>query len=156
VLEILMLFLIGRHIASIVKRKNRSPTGYVLMFVFSYIGAVIVGAIIGAVIAEASGAGEDEALIFMVMGYLLGIGGAICISYLIVCSLSPLKKQRRYDDYDDYDDEPRRRRRDEDDDDYDRPRSRRRDDDDDYDRPRSRRNDEDEYRPRRGPREDYE
>jgi len=157
-LEILMLFLIGRHIAAIVKRKNRNPTGYVLMFVFGYIGAVIFGAIVGGVIAGASGMDEDEALIPIVLGYLIGIGIAICISYLVVCSLSPLKKQSRYDDYDDYDDEPRRRRRYEDDDNYDRPRSRRRDDDEDEYRPRSRRrdDDDDDWRPRRGPREDYE
>ena len=109
-LEILMLFLIGRHIASIAKRKNRNPTGYVLMFIFGYIGAAITCAITGGVIASAADVREDDLLPFFILGYFVGIVGAISFSYLVVCSVSPLAKRRRVGDYDDYDDRPRRRR----------------------------------------------
>lgn len=153
-LDILILFLVGRHIATIAKRKNRNPVGYVLLLVFSYVGVVFVCAIFAGVIAAANGKGEGELMPFILIGVLIGMVASISLSYIVVCSVSPLKKHR-YDDYDDYDDEPARRGRYDEGDDYDRPRSRRREDDDEY-RPRSRPREDDDYRPRRGPREDYE
>lgn len=141
-LEIIILVLCGRHIASIAKRKNRSPVGYVLLMVGGWYGGAIFGAIVGAVLAAAAQANEDDLFVYIMPLLLLGAVGGLGCSYLVVCSVAPLPKRREYeDDYDDY--VPRRKRsRVEDDDEYDdRPSSRRRDED--YDDRRRPRRDED-------------
>jgi hypothetical protein len=151
-LEIIILFVVGRHIASIAKRKNRNPVGYVLLLVGCYFGGAVSFGIAGMVVGNSANAAENEALVFFFMGYLVGAALGVGLAYLIVNSVAPIKKRRRRDDYDDqyddYDDcdRPRRRRHDEidDEDDHDRPRARRRDDEYDHDRPR------------RGRRDDYE
>jgi hypothetical protein len=145
-LEIIILFVVGRHIASIAKRKNRNPVGYVLLLVGCYFGGAITFGIIGMVMAGAAEAAENEALLVFFMGYLVGAALGVGLAYLIVNSVAPRPRDSEYDDYDDYD-RSRRRRRDE------------IEDDDDYDRPRSRRWDDDHYddeRPRRSRRDDYE
>jgi MFS family permease len=143
-LEIIILVLCGRHIASIAKRKNRSAVGYVILMVLGWYGGAFAGAILGVIVAEASGIRGDDNMGFLIVGLLLGAVSGLGFAYLVVCSVSPLPKRRGADDddYDDYDDRPRRRR-DYDEDEYDRPRSRRRDEDYDDDRPRRRRRDDD-------------
>lgn len=144
-LEIIILVLCGKHIASIAKRKNRNPVGYVLLMVGGWYGGAILGAIVGAILGAAAEANEDDFFLFILPFLLLGAACGLGLSYLVVCSVSPLPNRRN--EYDDYDDEPRRRRRQDDeyDDHYeDRPSSRRRDEDDE-DRPRRRRRVEDDY-----------
>lgn len=147
-LEIIILVLCGRHIASIAKRKNRNPVGYVILMVFGWYGGAFGGAIFGAVLAAA--AQSKEEMLFIIPLLLLGAVSGLGCAYLIVCSVSPLKRPRRgyddeYDDYDDYDLPSRRRDHDYEDGDHDRPRSRRRyvDEDDDRRPRRSRRRDDD-------------
>lgn len=145
-LEILLLFLIGRNIASIAKRKNRNPVGYVVLFVLAYFGLAVTCGIVGLVAAGAGQAGEDEAMPFVLLGYLIGVATAVGLSYLVVCSVPPLERRPgEYDDYEDYEEDIRSRRRGREDDgsDYDRPRRRRPDDEyeDDEPRPRRRRRD---------------
>jgi hypothetical protein len=150
VLEIILLFVLGKNIAAIARRKNRNPVGYVLLLVFGWFGLGFVFAILAVVIGMAAGMNEDEVLLPAILGYLVGAACAAGLAYLVVGAVSPLRRKRRFDDeddYDDYEDRPRRRRpRDEDpydyDDEPDDPRSRRRPrDEDDYDRPRRRRDD---------------
>jgi hypothetical protein len=150
-LEIILLFVIGKNIASIAKKKNRNPVGYVLILVFGWFVLAFGFGIIGLVLAEGAGGNGDAAIFLILPGFLLGAACAVGLAYLVVGMVSPIKKSRRKsdyeDEYDDYDDQPRRRRDEDDDDDRprrrrdegdDRPRSRRRDEDDEYDRPRRR------------------
>jgi hypothetical protein len=140
VLDIIVLVLCGRHIASIAKRKNRNPVGYVLLLVFGWIGLEVLGGITGIILAEVTGAREDEAMLFIVPLAIMGALSGLGLAYLVVCSVAPLKRRRRtYDDYDDYDDAPRSDRRDRDDE-YDRHRASRREVEyDEYDDRRRRR-----------------
>lgn len=149
-LDFIVLFLVGRHIAAIAKRKNRSPVGYVLLLVFSYFSLGIFLGIVSIVVAGADpDAPDNEMILAAIPGLLIGYALAVALSYIVVCAVPPVPKRRRYRDeeYDDDDDEDRPiRRRDDDPYDYDddRPRRRRRDEDDgydDYDRPRRRRDD---------------
>jgi hypothetical protein len=149
VLDILVLFLVGRHIYLIAKRKNRNPVGYVLLLVFAYLGLGVFCGIVSIVIAGVDpDQGNDNDLILAALpGLLIGYVLGLALAYIVVGLVPPVPKRRyRDEEYDDYDDEDRPRRRQRDDDLYDydddRPRSRRRDDeDDDYDRPRRRRDD---------------
>ena len=148
-LDILVLFLVGRHIAAIAKRKNRNPVGYVLLLVFAYFGLGItlgIGAIVVAGVDPDQG-NDNDFILAALPGLLIGYGLGVALAYVVVGAVSPLPKRRsQEDDYDDYDDRPRRGRRDEmayDYEDDDRSRGRRRDDDeDDYDRPRRGRRDD--------------
>lgn len=150
-LDIIVLFLVGRHISAIAKRKNRNPVGYVLLLVFGYFG---LGFMCGLAAILVSGIDPDQAadndlLLAAIPGVLVGYVLGVALAYVVVGAVPPLRKRRsydegEYDDYDDYDDQPRRRRRDEDPYDYedDRPRRPRyEEDEDDYDRPRRRRDD---------------
>jgi hypothetical protein len=150
VLDILVAFLVGRHIASIARRKNRAPVGYVLAFVFAYVFLGLGFGIAGVVLAgeDPANPNNNDLILAVLPGLLIGYALGIAFGYTLVCAVPPVPKRRRrhedYDDYeDDYDDRPIRRRRDDDDhyDDDDHPHSRRRDDEDDYDRPRRRRDD---------------
>lgn len=162
-LEIVFLFLLGRNIASIARKKNRNPAGYVLLLVFGWFGLGFGLGVVAAVIAVTGGMNEDDAVGPFIVGYLVGAACAAGLAYLVVGSVSKLPRATEYDDYDDadYDDRPRRRR-DEDPYDYedDRPRGRRDEDryEHDDDRPRRRRHEDDEDddydRPRRR-RDDY-
>jgi hypothetical protein len=143
VLEILVLFLVGRHIARIARRKNRGPVPYVLLLVGSYLCAACAGGIGALVVSGARVEDDKEFFVAFLPGYVVGAALAVGFSYLVVGMVPPLVKRRDYDDYDDYEDESRRPRYREDYED-DEPRSRRgyEDDDDDYDRPRRRRRDD--------------
>lgn len=151
-LDIIILVLVGLHIAKIARRKNRSPVGYVLLLVFSYFGLGIFLGIVSIVVADVDPDGPDnEFILAAIPGLLIGYALAVGLSYIVVCAVPPVpKRRRRYRDaeYDDYDDDNhdrpvRRPLRDEDPYDYDddRPR-RRRDEDDDFDRPRRGRRDD--------------
>jgi hypothetical protein len=137
VLEILLLFVLGKKIAAIAKEKNRSPVGYVLLLVFGWFILGFGGGVVLAIIAVSGGAKEDDALVAFIPGYLVGVVCAAVLAFTVVKMASPLRRHRggdEYDDYDDYEEESRRR----DDYDNDRPRRGRRDEDDDFDRPRRR------------------
>jgi hypothetical protein len=132
-LEIIILVLAGRHIASIARRKNRSPVGYVLLMVFGWYGAGLCGAFVGGIFAGLLDVPDGPDLAFIVVGFLVGAVSGLGVAYLVVYSVPPLRRPRGdYDDYEDYDDPPRRRDAE---DEFDRRRER-----DEYDdRPRRRR-----------------
>jgi hypothetical protein len=148
IVEIIVLVLVGRHIASLAREKKRKPVGYVLLLVGCYLGGAFSFCLLGWVLADAIDADEKVSMALGVMGYLIGVGLGVGLTYLIVWSLPPIRKRRRRRRYDDDDyDHPRRRRFDEiedEEEEHDRLWSRRRDYDDSDDRPR------------RGRRDDYE
>jgi hypothetical protein len=49
-LEILLVIWLSKKIAATVKEKGRQPAGYVVLFVFLWIGGEITGAVIGMLI----------------------------------------------------------------------------------------------------------
>jgi hypothetical protein len=152
VLDILVLFLVGRHIAAITKRKNRNPVGYVLLLVFAYIGFGLTFGITAVIVAgvDMDQGNDNDFLLAFMAGALIGYAVGVGLAYTVACAVPPLPKRRYredgYDDYDDYDAAgPPIRRRDADPYDYEdepRARRRRRDEDDDYDRPRRRRDED--------------
>jgi hypothetical protein len=127
-LEIIILVLVGRHIASIVRKKNRSPVGYVLLMIFAWYGGAICGAMIGTILAELLQIPDGQDMIFVFGGLFIGAISGLGLTYLVACSVPPKARHRdEYDDYEDYDGLPRYGRY-EPEDDYDRPRRRRHDD----------------------------
>jgi hypothetical protein len=154
VLDIIVLFLVGRHIHSIAKRKNRNPVGYVLLLVFGYFGLGITCGIVAILVAgvDPDDANDKDFILTALPGVLVGYAIGVALAYIVVGAVPPLPKRRSYDggEYDDYDDydRPRRSRRDQDPYDYedDRPRDRRDEGryEHDDDRPRRRRHEDDE------------
>lgn len=149
-MDIAVAFLVGFHIARIARRKNRNPVGYVLAFVFAFIGLGCGGGVASLALSDFDfeNGGDNDFILAFLPGLLIGYVLAVGFGYALVCAVPPLPKRRReYEDYDDdyddhdaggrpirgprdrgrYDDAPRRTRDDEDYDDYDRP-PRRRDD----------------------------
>ena len=151
-MAIAVAFLVAFHIARIARRKNRNPVGYVLTFVFAFIGLGVTGGIVSLVLSGFDPETGDDAdfMLAFLPGVLIGYALAIGLGYVIIGAVPPLPKRYRddeeYYDYDDLDAGGRPIRgpedRDRSDDDV---RSRRRPRDDDYD---------DYERPAR-PRDDY-
>ena len=145
-MDIAVAFLVGFHIARIAKRKNRNPVGYVLAFVFAFIGLGGGGGIASLALSsfDPENGGDNDFVLAFLPGLLIGYVLAIGFGYVLVGAVPALPKPRpEYDDYDDYEDRdaggrPIRGPRDRDDDAPRRPRD---DDYDDYDRPPRRRDD---------------
>jgi hypothetical protein len=117
-LEIILVVIISKKIAAMMTKKGRSPAGYIVTFVFLWIGGEVVGAVIGTIIAvvqnpNALDAGFDfMAYIFALLG--AAVGGTV--GYLIASSAPPIEDPRKkaLDEFDDDDDReyerPRRRK----------------------------------------------
>lgn len=123
-LEIFLIIAISKKIAAILKEKGRSPTGYVVLFVFLWFGGEIIGAIAGFFLAVAMdpGAFNDG---FSFVAYLFALVGAAVgalVAYSIANAVPAIEEPHRRDFDDDADEdeedrrrENRRRRRSEDD-----------------------------------------
>jgi hypothetical protein len=110
-LDILVLFVLGRSIATKAREKGRSPVGYVILLVVLWYGGIFAGVIAGGIVSMVlNGGGEpDEGP--MILGALgCGVIGVL-IAFGVVSAIAPVQASGRYDD--DYDDDrPRRRDRD--------------------------------------------
>jgi hypothetical protein len=85
-LEVLLVYLLGKRIAGIVRAKGRSPGGYVAGFVGLWIGGEILGAIIGVLVTDGeAGAG---AYLFALVGAATGA----VLGFVIANSASPLQQ----------------------------------------------------------------
>lgn len=85
-LEIIALVTLTRRIGEIVREKGRKSGWYKFMTVMMWFGGEIVGAIVGAFIAAATGTGALITYVCALAGAGLGAGGA----YLIAISVPAL------------------------------------------------------------------
>ena len=141
-LEIFILFKLGRTISSKARDKGWPGWPFVVIMVFLYGGGVIAGMIAAAVVSELldlnpNGNGPRDIAEFLV-GYLCGAVLGALASYLLVLIL-PDRSEPEDDHYDDESSDRREQR------DHDQPRRVRDRDEDEYDRrlPRAKRADED-------------
>jgi uncharacterized membrane protein YgaE (UPF0421/DUF939 family) len=97
-LEILLLFWLGRKIAAIAGDKGRSGVLFVILLLFLWIGGEFFGAILGAVISIMA-TGQEEPNFLMVYGLaLLGAATGAVISFLIAHAVPPVD-DRTVEDY---------------------------------------------------------
>ena len=105
-LEIIMLFVCGKKVAEICKRKNRAAWPWVLMMIAFYIGGAMTGAIAAVIVTMADNPNAEEPdLIPLLIGYVAGAVLGMVTTFVIVYALPDAG--RRQDEDDDY--RPRRR-----------------------------------------------
>lgn len=117
-LEILLIIAISKKISAMMTQKGRSPTGYVVIFVFLWFGGEILGGILGAIASILIDPRAMDGDQFMCGAYIFALIGAAIggtIGYLIANSASDLSQPSvpdyDDDDDDDYGEEGRERRR---------------------------------------------
>ncbi len=125
-LEIILLFVLGKKIAALAGEKGRSGWPFVLVLIALWVGGEIAGGVAGAVVSVYALGDDEPNMLLMIVGALVGAATGAVVAFLIVKSVPPVSLP----DYEDEYDRPTRRR-DRDDDD--------RDDDRDYGRDRDRR-----------------
>jgi membrane protein YqaA with SNARE-associated domain len=105
-LEIILIVIISKKIATMLAEKGRSAAGYIVLFIFLWIGGEIIGAIVGTVI---TGFNFLAYVFFALLG--AAIGGTI--GYLIANSVPALDDPRKkaLEEFDDEDDDRERERR---------------------------------------------
>jgi hypothetical protein len=127
-LEIFILFALGRAINRKATEKGWPGWPFVLILLFLYIGGAITGVVAALIVSGGLAANGDDDLLPFLLGYLGGAATGALASYLIAAALPDRSEPDRENDR-------RRRARDREDDDYedDRPlpKARRADDEDD-------------------------
>ncbi len=114
-LEIILIVIISKKIAAQLAEKGRSAAGYIVLFVFLWIGGEIIGAIVGTIITVVQNPNAPEAG-FNFLAYIFALLGAALggtIGYLIASSVPPLEdpRKRALDEFDEDDDDRERERR---------------------------------------------
>jgi hypothetical protein len=139
VLEIIILYLLGKKIAAMCNDRGRTAWPWVVFMVLGWYGGAIVGVVVAMVIMLATDPNAQEPNMALLIAF--GLGGAVAAVGFVTLVVSLLPPVERFEDEDEYDEDltPRRRRMRYDDEDSevedDRPRRRRRrDEDDEYDR----------------------
>jgi hypothetical protein len=82
-LEVIIIYLLGKRIAAIVRAKGRSPGGFVAGFVALWIGGEILGVVLGLLLTDGEGGGG---------AYLCALAGAAAgaiLGFVIANSASP-------------------------------------------------------------------
>jgi hypothetical protein len=105
-LEIIVLIVLGKSIARIVRAKGRSPVGYVVTLIGFWFGFELAGGVVGVIVSLIVYPNEDPALIILLPIAWLGAAFGAGLAFLIASSVSSLHD--RYDD--DYDERSLRRR----------------------------------------------
>lgn len=104
-LEIIIVVLVSKKIAAMVKEKGRSAGGYVTLFVLLWFGGEIVGAIVGAMMTGGQNAGAGGIDMAVYVFALVGAAVGGITGFAIASMVSPLETRRRRDrDFDARDD----------------------------------------------------
>jgi hypothetical protein len=85
-LEIFIVWALGRKIADICKNKGRSAVGWVLLFVLFWFGGEFCGGIAGFILTG----GDDENLLPVYLFALVGAGLGTAAAFIIVSNLPSL------------------------------------------------------------------
>jgi len=102
-LEIVLLWAMGKKVAAIANAKGRSGTPYVFLLLGLWFGGEIGGAILGIVISIVAHPHEEPSIgLAYVLGLLGAAVGAI-LTFVIVNSLAPIERYDDDYDYGDYD-----------------------------------------------------
>jgi hypothetical protein len=112
-LEVILVWIMGKNIAAKAKAKGHAPAGYVVLLVVLWLIGEIGGAIVGfAITAARDGIRQDDGEILLV--YVGAIFGAIlgAITSFIIVGALPDRSSRQWDlDYKDEEEDEFRRRR---------------------------------------------
>lgn len=100
-LEIILLWVMGKKVVGIARSKGRSGTPYVFLLLGLWFGGEIGGAVFGAVISLISNPHQEPSFGIMYGLALLGAAIGAILTFVIVNSLPPIETYG--DDYDDYD-----------------------------------------------------
>src|SRR4051812_10380964 len=93
-LEILLLYFLGKKLAGIVRSKGRSSGVYVVLLVVLWLAGEFGGLALGAVIsATASPVGEPDGIV-MLVGAIVGAALGTTTAFLIVRNLSPIPRHQ--------------------------------------------------------------
>ena len=85
-LEIILLIFLTRKVGEIVEEKGRRSGWYKVLTVVLWIGGEVIGAIIGLVVAEATGSGQPVMYLCALVGAAIGAA----LAFIIAKSLSPV------------------------------------------------------------------
>jgi hypothetical protein len=96
-LEIILLFVLGKKISEICKSKGRSGWPYVLMFIGLWFFFELAGAVVGVILAPTDAGGEPNFLIVWICGIVGAAGGAV-LSFVIVNALPPTEGLEQHRD----------------------------------------------------------
>jgi hypothetical protein len=105
-LEIALIIVISKKIAVQLRKKGRSPAGYIALFVLLWLGGEIVGALVGTVITVVQNPRALDSG-FNFTAYILALIGAAVggsIGYIIARVMPPIEKPR-WDGLDDYEED---------------------------------------------------
>jgi hypothetical protein len=105
-LEIILLYVMGKKIAAIAAGKGRGGTGYVFLLLGLWFGGEIGGGIFGFMVALAADPGREPNLGVVYLCAIMGAAVGAVTAFVIVNSLSPVRPHHddMYDDRDDRDD----------------------------------------------------
>jgi hypothetical protein len=95
-LEIILLIVLSIQIAKITKAKGRNPAGWVVMLIGLWIGGEILGGLIGAFGSLIASGGEEPNLVAALVGALIGAATGAIITFSVVNSLAPLRRDDEY------------------------------------------------------------
>jgi hypothetical protein len=122
-LEIILIVVLSKKIASIASDKGRVAAGYVVLFIVGWLGGEFFGAVVGVILNRGEVSGI--AYVFALLGAAVGAGSV----FTLVTLLPPVedeeydrprrkRRRRRIRDEDDYEEERRKHHRDDDEESY--------------------------------------
>ena len=95
-LEILIIWALSRKIAEICKNKGRSAVGWIIMFIALWIGGEVLGVFIAMFASVVANGGDEPNMLVGWVGGLAGAAAGAVISFVVVNSLSPLRRDDEY------------------------------------------------------------
>jgi len=104
VIDIPILILVGRHIARIVQRKNRSPRRYVWLLILAWYGGASLGGYSAGVIDKTAGIGasKQNPPVVLICGAILGALAGLVVTYMVVRASRPADQEgAEFEDYED-------------------------------------------------------